>query len=134
MRAVLLALAAALLPHVVVTSYTLECGGCTGVTSSGRLPVAGVTVACPRPVACPLPGADRQPWAVRGWAFGLPAGTRVYVRGLGWRRCDDTGGAIGGQRLDDYAGSGEHALARAIDWGRRRVLAVALPPEPKERP
>lgn len=61
-----------------------------GLTASGTVPEAGRTVA-----------AD---WDV------LPAGTEIYIEGLGWRVVEDTGAGIDGQALDIYMDSHEDAL------------------------
>lgn len=61
-----------------------------GLTASGTVPEAGRTVA-----------AD---WDV------LPAGTELYIDGVGWRVVEDTGAGIDGQALDVYMASHEAAL------------------------
>ena len=64
-----------------------------GLTASGTVPEEGRTVA-----------AD---WDV------LPAGTEIYIEGVGWRVVEDTGAGIDGQALDVYMAS--HAAA--LDFG-----------------
>lgn len=61
-----------------------------GLTASGTVPEEGRTVA-----------AD---WDV------LPAGTELYIEGVGWRVVEDTGAGIDGQALDIYMPSHEAAL------------------------
>ena len=62
-----------------------------GPTASGTMPEEGRTIA-----------AD---WDV------LPAGTEVYLEGIGWRTVEDTGSGIMGDKLDLYMDSHEAALA-----------------------
>lgn len=64
-----------------------------GLTASGTVPEEGRTVA-----------AD---WDV------LPAGTEIYIEGVGWRVVEDTGAGIDGQALDIYMDS--HGAA--LDFG-----------------
>lgn len=61
-----------------------------GLTASGTVPEEGRTVA-----------AD---WDV------LPAGTEIYIEGVGWRVVEDTGAGIDGQALDVYMASHGAAL------------------------
>lgn len=68
-----------------------------GPTASGTMPEEGRTVA-----------AD---WDV------LPAGTEVYLDGIGWRTVEDTGSGIAGDKLDLYMGSHEAAL----EFGVREI-------------
>lgn len=68
-----------------------------GPTASGVLPEEGRTVA-----------AD---WDV------LPAGTEIYLDGIGWRTVEDTGSGINGNTLDLYMDSHQDAL----EWGVREI-------------
>lgn len=68
-----------------------------GPTASGVLPAEGRTVA-----------AD---WDV------LPAGTEIYIDGVGWRTVEDTGGGISGNTLDLYMEDHQAAL----EWGVREI-------------
>lgn len=43
----------------------------------------------------------------------LPAGTEIYIEGVGWRVVEDTGAGIDGQALDVYMAS--HGAA--LDFG-----------------
>lgn len=72
-----------------------------GPTASGTLPEEGRTVA-----------AD---WDV------LPAGTEVYLDGIGWRTVEDTGSGITGDKLDLYMDSHEAALK----FGVREIAVYA---------
>ena len=65
-----------------------------GPTASGVLPEEGRTVA-----------AD---WDV------LPAGTEIYIDGIGWRTVEDTGGAIRGDTIDIFFESHEEAAAFGV--------------------
>ena len=66
------------------------------VTASGRRTEPGVTIAAPR---------------------NIPFGTWIHIQDLGWRRVDDRGGKIRGNRLDLCVQTQKEALR----WGRRRV-------------
>ena len=61
------------------------CGKTNGITASGAKVQEGVTVA-----------ADTSK---------LPFGTKIYIKGIGWRTVQDTGGAIKGNRLDIFISS-----------------------------
>lgn len=65
-----------------------------GPTASGVMPEEGRTVA-----------AD---WDV------LPAGTEIYIDGIGWRTVEDTGGAIRGDTIDIFFESHEEAAAFGV--------------------
>lgn len=80
-----------------LTSYCCEsyphiCGG-NSVTASGTVPTPGRTVA-----------AD---WGLH------PAGTWLYIEGVGLRRVEDAGSAIKGQKIDVAIDTHANALA----WG-----------------
>lgn len=82
------------LGHFTCYAYC-SCPSCCGQwsggpTASGTMPEEGRTVA-----------AD---WGV------LPAGTEVYLDGIGWRTVEDTGSGITGDKLDLYMDSHEAAL------------------------
>lgn len=68
-----------------------------GPTASGVMPEEGRTVA-----------AD---WDV------LPAGTEIYIEGVGWRTVEDTGSGINGNKLDLYMDSHQDAM----EWGVQEV-------------
>lgn len=61
------------------------CGKDNGITASGVKVQEGVTVA-----------ADTSK---------LPFGTKIYIKGIGWRTVQDRGGSIKGNRLDIYVPS-----------------------------
>ena len=85
-----------------ITAYC-SCEKCCGkwsaynLTASGTTPTDGQTVA-----------AD---WSV------LPAGTEVYIDGVGWRVVEDTGAGVTGQWLDLYFSDHQ----RALEWGVKEV-------------
>ena len=72
-----------------------------GPTASGVMPEEGRTVA-----------AD---WDV------LPAGTEIYIDGVGWRTVEDTGSGIKGNSLDLYMDNHQDAL----EWGVREIAVYA---------
>jgi len=51
----------------------------------------------------------------------LPKGTLVYVPGHRVVKVGDIGRDIKGERLDIFMGSGEEALEKALDWGRKKI-------------
>ena len=75
-----------------------------GPTASGVMPEEGRTVA-----------AD---WDV------LPAGTEIYLDGIGWRTVEDTGSGINGNKLDLYMDSHQDAL----EWGVQEVEVFVTAP------
>jgi len=62
-----------------------------------------------------------------------PFGTKVYIPGLGVGTVQDRGGAIidgaDYDRIDIWMGQGEEGLARALQWGMRRVEGIIYSPE-----
>lgn len=86
------------------TAYCAEeyphiCGG-NGITASGTTPVPGITAA-----------AD--------WAE-LPAGSVIYIEGIGIRVIEDAGGAINGRSLDVLVETHDEA-ERWAGYGVHRV-------------
>ena len=75
-----------------------------GPTASGVMPEEGRTVA-----------AD---WDV------LPAGTEIYIDGVGWRTVEDTGSGIKGNSLDLYMDNHQDAL----EWGVQEVEVFITAP------
>lgn len=75
-----------------------------GPTASGVMPEEGRTVA-----------AD---WDV------LPAGTEIYIDGIGWRTVEDTGSGITGNKLDLYMDSHQDAL----EWGVQEIEVFTTAP------
>jgi len=72
-----------------------------GVTSSGEYVKEGVTVACPKSLAF---------------------GTRLHIKGVGYRICYDRGGDIVNGRLDVYIAD----LAKAQNFGRQTLKVRIL--------
>ena len=92
------------LGEYLCTAYCAEeyphvCGG-NGVTASGTSPVPGITAA-----------AD---WDV------LPAGSVIYIEGVGIRVIEDTGSAVKGQALDVLVETHDEAV-RWAGYGVHRV-------------
>lgn len=50
----------------------------------------------------------------------IPLGTRIYVEGLGWRRVNDRGGAIGPNDIDLAVATKEEA----IEFGQQQRLVI----------
>lgn len=50
----------------------------------------------------------------------IPLGTRIYVEGLGWRRVNDRGGAIGPNDIDLAVATKEEAIA----FGQQQRLVI----------
>jgi len=82
---------------MVATAYTAGCGGCSGVTASGRPAGHGVVAVDPRVI---------------------PLGTRMFIPGYGHAVAGDTGGAIRGLRID----LGFDSTRQAFEFGRRPVV------------
>lgn len=81
---------------------------------------------CGKPASHPAYGVTRSGAKVRE---GITAacdpsllGRIVVIKGLGARRCEDTGGAIHGKRVDVYVPSHEYAL----QLGRKRMRVEVL--------
>lgn len=53
----------------------------------------------------------------------IPFGTLLWIDSIGWRRVDDRGSRIQGDRIDICFATRAEALA----WGRKKVLVVVLP-------
>jgi len=85
------------------TAYTLEDGSGTGKTATGTIPEVGRTIAVDPKV--------------------IPYGSKVIVNGHTYI-AEDTGGAIKGNRLDIYMGSGETARMKAKQFGRQNVEVI----------
>ena len=65
---------------------------------------------CPCPKCCgQWSGGLTASGTVADWDV-LPAGTELYIEGVGWRVVEDTGAGIDGQALDIYMDSHEDAL------------------------
>lgn len=89
-----------------VTAYC-PCRKCCGrwsggPTASGRMPVAGVTIAAPRRI---------------------PLGTRLHLEGLGVRRVDDRLAPRFDARIDVYFPT----HAQALRFGKRRLTVTQTP-------
>ncbi len=56
----------------------------------------------------------------------LPKGTLIYVPGHRVVKVGDIGRDIKGERLDIFMGSGEEALGKALDWGRKKIKTEVL--------
>ena len=87
--------------QMVATAYTADCGGCGGVTASGRPAGRGVVAVDPRVI---------------------PLGTHLFIPGYGPAIAGDTGGAIHGLRID----LGFNSLREALLFGRREVTVYRL--------
>lgn len=88
-----------------VTGYTLAEGNGDGVTSLGRVPIAGRTVAV-------------DPKVIKYDSVIITQG-RIL-------RAEDTGGDIKGNRLDIYFGEGYESWKKAIKYGRRVETVIIL--------
>ena len=89
---------------VNASAYTAaadECGKSNGITSSGLLVEENRTLACPP---------------------SFPFGTKIYIDGIGERRCEDRGGAIKGNHVDIYMQTKSEAFA----FGRRTLEAYVV--------
>jgi 3D (Asp-Asp-Asp) domain-containing protein len=87
--------------RMVATAYTAACGGCSGITASGRVAGHGVVAVDPRII---------------------PLGSRLFIPGYGAAVAGDTGGAIHGNRID----LGFNSLRDALLFGRRDITVYVL--------
>jgi len=85
-----------------VSAYTLNnCGQwCDGYTATMTVPQEGRTVAC-------------------GKSY---RNQHIYLEGIGVRKCEDVGGAIGTHNVDLFMDSRKDAL----QWGRRDLRAFIV--------
>ncbi|RKQ29648.1 PcsB-like coiled-coil domain-containing protein [Oceanobacillus halophilus] len=85
---------------VTATAYTVDCAGCTGITSTGinlkKNPNSKVIAVDPSVI---------------------PLGTLVHVEGYGYAIAGDVGSAIKGNKIDVYVPTRQ----RALSWGVRKV-------------
>jgi len=88
------------LKNVSMTAYSSEEPGIGTKTASGTRVTEGRTIAVDPKV--------------------IPIGWWVYIEGLGFRRAEDTGGAIKGNKIDVYYDSVKHAL----NFGRKKGKTV----------
>ncbi|MDQ0173716.1 3D domain-containing protein [Paenibacillus tundrae] len=88
------------LKNVSMTAYSSEEPGIGTKTASGTRVTEGRTIAVDPKV--------------------IPIGWWVYIEGLGFRRAEDTGGAIKGNKIDVYYDSVKHA----INFGRKKGKTV----------
>ena len=97
------------LNNVSMTAYSSEQPGIGTRTASGTRVTEGRTIAVDPNV--------------------IPIGWWVYIEGLGFRRAEDTGGAIKGNKVDVYYDS----LKAAINFGRKsgRTVYVIGPVKPE---
>lgn len=58
----------------------------------------------------------------------IPLGSEIWVEGYGWGKAEDTGGLIKGQIIDVFMETEQEAL----EWGRRQVRIIVIPPVPAE--
>jgi 3D (Asp-Asp-Asp) domain-containing protein len=83
------------------TAAADECGKSNGVTSSGLQVEENRTLACPP---------------------SFPFGAKIYIDGIGERRCEDRGGAIKGNHVDIYMQTKSEAFA----FGRKTLEAYVV--------
>jgi uncharacterized protein YabE (DUF348 family) len=98
------------LSNVTLTAYSADAGGGHGRTATGVRATEGRTVAVDPNV--------------------IPLGWWVYIEGVGYRRAEDTGGAIKGSIIDVYIESSSEARR----FGRKRGKTVYIigPKKPEE--
>ena len=96
------------LKNVSMTAYSSEEPGIGTRTASGTRVTEGRTIAVDPDI--------------------IPMGWWVYIEGLGFRRAEDTGGAINGNKIDVYYDS----LSNARSFGRKsRTVYVIGPVKPQ---
>ncbi|QSF45149.1 3D domain-containing protein [Paenibacillus tianjinensis] len=97
-----------MIKNVSMTAYSSEEPGIGTKTASGTRVTEGRTIAVDPDV--------------------IPIGWWVYIEGLGFRRAEDTGGAIQGNKIDVYYDS----LSNARNFGRKsRTIYVIGPVKPE---
>ncbi|AIQ50118.1 3D domain-containing protein [Paenibacillus sp. FSL R7-0331] len=97
-----------MIKNVSMTAYSSEEPGIGTKTASGTRVTEGRTIAVDPSV--------------------IPIGWWVYIEGLGFRRAEDTGGAIKGNKIDVYYDS----LSHARNFGRKsRTVYVIGPVKPE---
>ncbi|WP_379137094.1 G5 domain-containing protein [Paenibacillus sp. sgz500958] len=97
-----------IIKNVSMTAYSSEEPGIGTRTASGTRVTEGRTIAVDPDV--------------------IPMGWWVYIEGLGFRRAEDTGGAINGNKIDVYYES----LSHARNFGRKsRTVYVIGPVKPE---
>ncbi|MBY9082581.1 DUF348 domain-containing protein [Paenibacillus sp. HN-1] len=97
-----------IIKNVSMTAYSSEEPGIGTRTASGTRVTEGRTIAVDPDV--------------------IPIGWWVYIEGLGFRRAEDTGGAIKGNKIDVYYDS----LSHALNFGRKtRTVYVIGPVKPE---
>lgn len=97
------------LNNVSMTAYSAEQQGIGTRTASGTRVTEGRTIAVDPNI--------------------IPIGWWVYIEGIGFRRAEDTGGAIKGNKIDVYYDS----LKSAMNFGRKsgRTVYVIGPVKPE---
>ncbi|WP_232699006.1 3D domain-containing protein [Brevibacillus daliensis] len=88
------------LTNVELSAYTANAGGGYGKTATGVKATVGRTVAVDPKV--------------------VPLGWWVYIEGIGYRRAEDTGGAIKGNKMDVFLESD----SEAVKFGRKKGRTV----------
>ncbi|WP_068777597.1 3D domain-containing protein [Paenibacillus sp. FJAT-26967] len=86
-----------ILKNVTLTAYSSQEPGVGNRTASGTKPTQGRTIAVDTSV--------------------IPMGWWVYIEGIGYRRAEDTGGAIKGQKMDVYFDSMSYAKTFGVKRG-----------------
>ncbi|RNB82742.1 DUF348 domain-containing protein [Brevibacillus fluminis] len=94
------------LKSVTLTAYSPDVGT---HTASGRKAEAGRTIAVDTSV--------------------IPMGWWVYIEGIGYRRAEDTGGAVNGHKIDVFLSS--EAEARRFGLKRGKVVYIIGPKKPE---